>query len=191
MLDAIHPTRYTYGDYCRWRGDERWELVDGEPWLMSPAPAPRHQALVTELARQVGNFLVGKSCVVFASPIDVLLPHAAEDDDAVDTVVQPDLVVLCDRAKIGRRGIRGAPDWVVEILSPGTATRDQVLKRQLYERHGVGEYWLVDPETQTILVYRRHGERFAPPVLHRSGPLGIFTLPGFTLDWDVLFAERF
>lgn len=188
MLAPLPPPRYSYADYCRWQGEERWELIGGEAFLMSPAPATRHQDVVVELTRQLANFLLGKNCRLLTSPIDVLLPHGTEEDDDVDTVVQPDLVVVCDRAKITRKGVRGAPDLVIEVLSPSTATRDQVVKRQLYQQHGVREYWLVDPDDGWVLVYRQK-ERggFEEPVLYRQGQLHSFALPGFALDWTHLF----
>lgn len=182
MLAPLPPPSYTYANYRLWQGEERWELIGGEAFLMSPAPGTRHQEVAGELHRQLANFLLGKSCQVLPAPIDVLLPHGEEDDEQVDTVVQPDLVVVCDRAKITKKGIRGAPDWVIEILSPSTATRDQVVKLKLYEQSGVHEYWLVDPDEGWILVYRRQGQGFGEPSLYRQGTLGSSVLPGFELD---------
>jgi Uma2 family endonuclease len=177
MLDAERPRRYTYDDYCQWQGDERWELIDGEAFLMSPAPRLRHQSIVGELNRQLANFLLDKPCRVFVAPVDVRLPHGDESDHEVDTVVQPDLVVVCDSEKLDDAGVRGAPDLVVEILSPATASRDEILKRDLYQRHGVREYWLVDPAGPGFRIYRNGAGGF---VLQSS--LASSVLPGFELD---------
>ncbi len=186
MLDTVPRYRYTYGDYKLWQGDDRWELIDGEAFLMSPAPSFRHQEIVLELGSQLSQFLRGKTCKVAIAPVDVRLPSADEADDAIDTVVQPDLVVVCDRGKIDRAGIRGAPDLVVEVLSPSTSVRDQVLKRDLYESHGVREYWIVDPEADSILVYRLTGTTFGP-ALRRESSFPCSVLPAFELDWQQLF----
>ncbi len=189
MLDAEKPKTFTYHDYRQWQGEERWELVDGEAVLMSPAPSFRHQVLVSELTAQLVTHLRGKPCRAVASPLDVLLPESDEDDEAVTTVVQPDLVVICDPAKIRRYGIRGAPDLVIEVLSPATATRDEMAKRHLYERHGVREYWIVDPLAQTLKAYRLHQGRYpAKATLYGDGEVESVVLPDFRLDWQQLFS---
>jgi Uma2 family endonuclease len=187
MLDAIEEHRYTYGDYVRWEGKERWELIGGEAFLMSPAPSSGHQELVSELLFQLRLFLRGKSCRALVAPIDVRLPKAAEADDAVDTVVQPDLVVVCDSTKIDRAGVRGAPDLVIEVISPSTAVHDQVLKLALYEKAGVRGYWIVDGDRRSITVYRRAGKAFAPAGPSQDLAFESAVLPGFRLDAAALF----
>lgn len=174
---SLQTPRFTYGDYRHWQGDERWELVDGEAFLMSPAPRVAHQRAVGTIYRQIADFLEDKPCEVLMSPIDVRLPKSGEPDDAVDTVIQPDLVVVCDPTKIDELGVRGAPDLVIEVLSPATAGRDRVLKRDLLERAGVREYWLVKPIDLDIDVYHREGERFAPLVRLEDSPTRV--LDGF------------
>ena len=133
--------RYTYADYMAWEDGERWEIIEGVPYLMSPAPTWVHQGISGELFLQIATFLKGKPCKVYAAPFDVRLFPA--DDDSDDTVVQPDIVVVCDRSKLDRSGCRGAPDMLVEILSPSTARHDQLVKLQLYKKAGVREYWIV------------------------------------------------
>ena len=140
--------RYTYADYCTWDDSERWELIEGAPYAMSPAPSSVHQGISREIAGQLFNFLKGKPCRLFTAPFDVRLNADREDD----TVVQPDLVVICDRSKIDDRGCKGAPDLVVEILSPSTARMDKLLKFNQYQQAGVREYWIVDPDTKTVQV---------------------------------------
>jgi Uma2 family endonuclease len=110
--------QYTYADYLTWPDDVRYELIDGVAYLMSPAPTLDHQDVVGEVYRQLANALEGQPCRVYVSPVDVRVPRADEDDADIDTVVQPDVLVICDRAKTDRRGVRGGPDFVVEVLSP-------------------------------------------------------------------------
>ena len=118
--------RFTYGDYRRWPEEERWELIGGEVYDMCPAPTRIHQDFVVELAIQIGSFLRDKPCRLYIAPFDVRLPEADETDDEVNTVVQPDVVVICDPAKLDDKGCRGAPDWIIEVLSPRTAVKDQI-----------------------------------------------------------------
>jgi Uma2 family endonuclease len=145
---------FTYADYRGWQGDERWELIEGEAFLMSPAPSWPHQRLLVALAGQIYATLEGKTCQLAVAPFDVRLPRSDEADDQIDTVLQPDLAVICDPTKLDRAGCRGAPDFVIEILSPATSVRDQIAKRDIYERHGVRELWLVDPDTRALTLYR-------------------------------------
>ena len=146
--------RFSYKDYCKWTDDERWELIDGVEYDMSPAPSRIHQKLSGELFVRIYNVLKEKQCDVYAAPFDVRLPDYAEaSDEEVFTVVQPDIVVVCDESKLDERGCLGAPDLVIEILSPYTAAKDMKIKRDLYEKHGVREYWLVHPTDKTLMIY--------------------------------------
>lgn len=178
---------HDYGDYRQWSGNDRFELIDGHAYAMAPAPLRRHQEVLLEVARQVSNALQGQPCRPFIAPFDVRLPRADEADDRIDTVVQPDLSVVCDPAKLDEAGCRGAPDWIVEVLSPSTAGHDQIVKRALYERHGVREYWLVHPVDAVLTIYRLVGARFAmPEVLEMQGQTPVGVLPGVQVDWDLL-----
>ncbi len=128
---------------------------------MSPAPRLRHQRILGELHRQIANFCSAKPARSSWRRSDVRLPEwPGEPDAAIDTVVQPDLVVVCDPGKLDEAGVRGGPDLVIEILSPATASRDQVLKRDLYLRHGVREYWLVDPAGPSFRIFLNQGGSF-------------------------------
>jgi len=147
-----HPEHCTYADYCDWSEDERWEIIEGVPYNM-PSPSRQHADISRELHFQLTSFFRGKPCVVYSAPFDVRLPRGDEPDSDVDTVVQPDLLVVCDEKKLDDRGCRGAPDLVIEILSPSTASRDCIQKRALYERHGVREFWTVDPSNRIVTVY--------------------------------------
>lgn len=181
--------KYTYKDYLSWPEDERWELWSGEPVAMVPAPGTAHQIVVGELLRQVANFLTDRDCQVFVAPFDVRLPDGEEPDEEVTTVVQPDIAVICDPAKIDARGARGAPDLIIEVISPATAVRDQIHKVVLYEKHGVKEYWLIHP-TDRVVIIRRLGPdgRYSPPAFYEaSGRLPVEVLPGLDLDLDAAF----
>jgi len=182
---------YTYGDYKHWPEDERWELIDGVAWDMSPAPARRHQKIFGELFTQINLFLKNKKCEVYAAPFDVLLPgedEPAEDD--VSTVIQPDISVICDEKKLTDKGCTGAPDWIIEILSPYTAKKDMDIKFHLYQRHGVKEYWIVDPGNMYVHVYLLNEEGKYPedPNIIVSGEqIESTVLKGFLLEMDDLF----
>lgn len=182
--------RYTYADYLRWPDDERWELIDGEAYAMTPAPTPNHQTIEAELIRQLASYFLDKPCRVFPAPFDVRLPRDAEADDAVNTVVQPDIAVVCDDAKIDRRGCRGAPDWVIEILSPSTAGHDQVRKLALYERHGVKELWIVHPDDRIVMAFRLEGDRYGRPEIAETRETTAPALfPDLAIDWALVFAK--
>jgi Uma2 family endonuclease len=187
---APRYTCFTYGDYRRWPDEERWELIDGEAFDMSPAPSRSHQQWAGEIFRQIADFLDDKPCEVYIAPFDVRLPKGDEPDDQIKTVVQPDIVVVCDPAKLDEAGCRGAPDWVIEVLSPGTARKDQVRKKNLYERHGVREYWLVHPIDHILTRYWLEAGRYAGPVIEEtSGTTAVRALPGLAIDWHFAAPE--
>ncbi|MBO9591920.1 MAG: Uma2 family endonuclease [Niabella sp.] len=147
--------RYSYADYFRWKFQERVELLRGWIHKMSPAPSPKHQLISGNLFWEFKSFLKDKPCNVFAAPFDVRLPDSKKQkrDELVFTVVQPDICVICDAEKIDDRGCIGAPDLVIEILSPGNTQKEMGIKFDLYEESGVKEYWLVEPQDKVILVY--------------------------------------
>jgi Uma2 family endonuclease len=182
--------RFTYRHYKTWPDEERWELIEGHAWGMSPAPLRGHQGISGLLCRRIGNFLEGKPCKAYSAPFDVLLPASDEADEEVGTVVQPDIIVICDRSKLTPRGARGAPDLVVEIVSPRTAKKDYETKYHLYERHGVREYWIVDPGARAIHAWRLGADgRFGEEALYEEGQLPSTVLEGFVVDLKELFAE--
>ncbi len=161
--------RFTYKDYLTWPDEERWELIDGVAYNMSPAPSRRHQEIVGELYRQIANYLLDKPCQVYIAPFDIRLPEADEPDDEIETVVQPDIVVFCDRNKLDDRGARGTPDIVIEILSLYTAKKDFVTKRSLYERHKVLQYWIVDPATDEVVIFKLKDNKYGEPQEYNKG----------------------
>lgn len=183
-IPAIKSDRhYTYADYLNFPDDERWEIIDGVAYSMAPAPSSAHQDVSGELHAQVRTQLRGKPCKVFAAPFDVRF----EDSEKTDKVVQPDLLVVCDRSKITPRGLIGAPDWIVEILSSSTAGKDQILKRGLYEKHGVREYWLVHPVDRVVTIHRMgaEGQYGLSEVALLQGRLAVNAVPGIEIDWDL------
>jgi len=153
-MSAPKPNRkYTYGDYLKWPDEERWEIIDGVPYDMSPAPSTRHQAISMRLSGILWSFFRDNKCQVFAAPFDVRLPQGDEKDEDIINVVQPDLSIICDPGKLDERGCKGAPAVVVEIISPSTAKKELNEKFNLYERSGVHEYWVVFPGFNVIVVY--------------------------------------
>ena len=163
-----HEEHFTYSDYCTWPDDERWELIDGVAYDMSPAPSRSHQDISGELFFQLRSQLTDRTCRAYLAPFDVRLSHGDETDDEIDTVVQPDIVVVCDRNKLDDKGCKGAPDLVIEILSPSTSSKDLHEKFRLYERVGVKEYWIVHPLDRTVIVFRRDGESFGCPAMYAA-----------------------
>ncbi len=182
------PEYHTYGDYLTWPEEVRYELIDGEAFLMAPAPTVSHQNVAGEVFRQLANALHGgKPCRALIAPVDVRLPKTDEADERIDTVVQPDVLVVCDPSKVSERGVRGAPDWVLEVLSPSTAGHDQVRKLRIYERHGVREYWLVHPRDKVLTVYRLiDGAYGRPHIQELAGETPISVLEGVAIQWDEL-----
>ena len=137
--------RYTYSDYLKWDDGERWELIDGAAYAMSPAPSWRHQGISIELSRQLGNYLEGNPCRVYVAPFDVRL--FPEPDMSDKTVLQPDILVVCDKEKLSDgKACRGAPDFIIEVMSGSSEGRDLIDKKKKYEAAGVKEYWAVGEE---------------------------------------------
>jgi Uma2 family endonuclease len=173
---------YSYRQYRTWPEYERWELIEGTAYSMSPAPRRKHQRLIGKLFHQIDTFLEGKPCQPYFAPVDVFLTEVDDQLDDIDTVVQPDLFVVCNHAKLLEEGIKGAPDLVIEILSPGTALRDQTEKRDLYEKHGVREYWVVNPDTLEAFIYRlSEGAYGLPGVADLKLPTPVTIFEGLSL----------
>ncbi|ABI68072.1 conserved hypothetical protein [Syntrophomonas wolfei subsp. wolfei str. Goettingen G311] len=145
--------KYTYADYLNWPDGERWEIIGGKPYLMSPAPSRQHQQILGALFAKIYNYLEDKACQVYPAPFDVRLSQENNNDDEIDTVVQPDIVVVCDEKKLDNKGCKGAPDIIIEIISQSTAKKDLNEKFNLYERCGVKEYWVIFPWEKTVDIY--------------------------------------
>ncbi len=172
--------KFTYQDYRSTSDDERYELIDGELIRMAPAPNTQHQRLVLRISKFIDEFVAVEGLgEVFVSPVDVVL----SDSD----VVQPDLLFVSNERAylVTELNIRGAPDLVVEIISPSSSGRDRNVKRALYARYGVGEYWLVDPEPGTVTVLLLADQGYELVGIYGEGQeLTSPTLPGLTLNLD-------
>ena len=192
MTVLKRDTRYhTYGDYLTWSGTYGDELIDGTAYVREPpAPSYLHQGMVGELYRQAGNALEDKPSRVFMAPFDVRLPKSTEPDDEVDTVVQPDVLIVSDLEKFDARGMRGAPDWVAEVLSPSTARHDRTRKLSAYERAGVREVWLIDPIRRTLTIYQLEAGSYGSATrLELEGQTQITAVPDVTIDWARVLAK--
>jgi Uma2 family endonuclease len=181
---------HTYADYLIWSADSGNEVIDGVAYIREPpAPSRLHQEIVLELGRQASNSLAGRPDRAYIAPLDVRLPKNGCADDQIDTVVQPDALIIRDLRKLDERGICGAPDWVAEVLSPSTARYDRTAKLRAYERAGVPEVWLIDPADRTVTIYQMVAGRYIQPVvLELEGRTVIAAVPGVSIDWDRLLA---
>ncbi|MDO4763402.1 MAG: Uma2 family endonuclease [Flavobacteriaceae bacterium] len=143
---------YSYADYLLWKFKERVELFKGRILKMSPAPSTKHQEISRNLTLGLGYIFKGQKCKMYIAPFDVRIPKQSKEDKEIFTVVQPDLCVICDPNKIDEKGCIGAPDLVIEILSPGNSKKEMKDKFHLYEEAGVKEYWIVDPNQESVLI---------------------------------------
>ena len=186
-MEALRKeSRYTYADYSKWDDDARYELIDGVSYLMSPAPSRTHQELLTNIFGQLYNFLKDKPCKVYPAPFDVRLNAAGDDDD---TVVQPDIVVICDKSKLDDKGCNGAPDMVIEILSPSSAARDRVLKFNRYLQAGVREYWIVEPAGRTVIIHRLESGKYVTNAYSETDAAPVSILEGCVINLADVFAD--
>ncbi len=181
---------YNYADYFSWDFDERVELIGGRVFDL-PTPNRLHQDISMQLTLILGSFLRGKPCKVYAAPFDVRLPRTTNQDSAIYTVVQPDLCVVCDLSKLDDKGCIGAPDIVVEILSPGNNKKELRNKYDVYQEAGVKEYWVIHPSERTFLKYTLdENGLFQPSKLLVGGDeLTSTVLPGFIMNLDEIFEE--
>lgn len=179
---------FTYGDYASWPSEEQWELLEGVPYAMT-APSRQHQLVSFEVGFQIRSYLSGKPCSIYAAPFDVRLPANNEADELIETTVQPDLAVICDAHKLDDKGCRGAPDWIIEVLSPSTALKDMDIKRRLYERHGVKEYWIIHPTDKWLMVYTLGASgTYAnhPRMYPLTDPVAVGLFPDLAIEWGFL-----
>ncbi|MCY0899374.1 MAG: Uma2 family endonuclease [Firmicutes bacterium] len=173
---------YTYRDYVTWDGPERWELIAGIPYLMA-SPTPEHQRILGELFVLVHQALAGTACTPYMAPLDLTF----DTDDRTDTVVQPDLFVMCGTWDREKR-IVGVPSLVIEIISPTTATNDTIRKLNLYQRVGVPEYWIVEPDVQILNVYLHDGALLRWTAdYHPGDQVRSTTFPNLLIPMDALF----
>ncbi len=188
-LPESNKQYFTYGDYLKWPEDERWELIDGLPYAMTPSPKFRHQDLAGAFYAFFRLAFKGKLCRAAHAPFDVLLPKQGGSLETIDTVVQPDVLVFCDPKKLITGTLRGAPDLVVEVLSPSTVERDWGEKMRLYEKHGVRCYLIVDPwaETVTQRVLDANGQFSTLGIFAQSDKMPIAIFPDLIIDLTEVF----
>ena len=188
MALPAEKARYTFADALTWDEKDRIEIIDGEAFMMAP-PSRVHQEIVAELTRQFGNFLEGKRCKVYPAPFGVrLFERDGAPPEDVDTMVEPDLSVVCDSSKLDSRGCKGAPDLVVEILSPSTQRHDRLVKLNLYQRAGVREYWIVDPDSRTVQVMQQESGRLQLHEVYSHGDVArVNVLEGCFIDLGKVF----
>lgn len=183
--------KYTYADLLEMDDGERYEIIFGDLYMMS-SPMTAHQAVFRELFLKIGNYLEGKPCKIFSAPFDVrLFERKIDSPNNVDTVVQPDIMVVCDKKKIDNKGCKGAPDWIIEILSPSSRRYDKITKRELYEQAGVREYWIVDPDYHYVDVYVLNDKEILEPKEEYSEKdiAKCTVLPELSIDMSVIFPE--
>jgi Uma2 family endonuclease len=180
--------RYTYADYLTWSEDERWEIIDGIAYAQA-APTWQHQSISGEIYRQISNYLVDKPCKVFTSPFDLRIPEENEKDEDTKNVLQPDLVVICDKKGLKGTGYYGIPDLIIEITSPSTSRKDRLVKFNKYEKAGVKEYWIVDPEGKFVSVFTlQENKRYGRPELYcEKDKIKVSIFPDLVIDLGVVF----
>ena len=185
---------YSYADYLTWKFEQAIELIRGKVFKMA-APSTRHQVISRELTLALGNHFKHHKCQLFAAPFDVRLfdkLKSLKTDKNVYTVIQPDLCIICDLQKLDTKGCLGAPDLIVEILSPGNSKREMKIKKDLYAESGVREYWIVDPTSETVSKFNVEGESvFGRPYIFVSDELMPSTIfPDFILNLNELFPNQ-
>lgn len=182
---------YSYAHYLNWLFEDRLELIKGKIYKMSPAPSRYHQKVSINMAKSFANFLTGKSCDIYTAPFDVRFSSKSKDDKDIYTVLQPDICVICDKSKLDDRGCLGAPDLVIEILSPGNNKKELLHKYKVYEEFGVREYWVVSQGDQSILIYTLDNSRKFQPskIFTLSEEVTSTVLPGFVLKLDDVFED--
>ncbi len=185
---------YTYADYLTWRFDQSVELIKGKIFKMSPAPSSKHQRVSGKLYLDIGNFLRNNPCELYSAPFDVRLLDKNKSSIAnkdVYTVVQPDLCVICDRSKIDEKGCVGAPDLIIEILSPGNSKKEMRFKYDLYEEAGVTEYWIVFPSELVLqqFVLNDEGKYYLKRSFSEDEKFNSHIFPNLEIDLDDIFRD--
>ncbi len=187
---ASYGGKYSYADYLTWQMDEMVEIIKGRLFKMTPAPSRIHQKVAAKLFYRLYGFLEGKPCEVYIAPFDVRLPVTTTNNEDVYTVVQPDICVVCDKNKLDDAGCIGAPDLIVEILSPGNNKKELHNKYEVYKESGVKEYWIIHPNEQTLLIYSLKNGAFVPSRLFASGNMVYSNvIQGFSLDLEGFFVD--
>lgn len=180
---------YTFADYLAWDGEERIEIMDGQI-IMQASPSREHQEISGEIFRQLANFLEGKKCRVYAAPFAVRLFEEDNDKpDDVQTVFEPDISVVCDKNKLDVHGCKGAPDMIVEILSPSTTRHDWLFKMRRYQQAGVKEYWIVSPKEQSVQTFTLESGYKISEFYGANDIAKVTVLPGCFIELSKVFSD--
>lgn len=178
---------YSYADYLLWKFQERVELFKGKILKMSPAPSTRHQKISRNLTIDLGRIFRKQKCQLFSAPFDVRIPRQSKKDKEIFTVVQPDLCIICDENKLDERGCIGAPDLVIEILSQGNSKREMNDKFDLYEEAGVREYWIIDPNQESVVINLLENEKYTIKKAVIDDEVKSYIFPNLKIHTDEIF----
>lgn len=182
---------YSYADYLTWPEDERWEIIEGIAYMQA-TPSPHHQEISVGLSAQFYHYLSGKPCKVYPAPFSVRLTQDLEmKDEDIKKVVEPDISIVCDKAKLDSKGCNGAPDLIIEIISPSSVKMDRFTKFNSYEKAGVKEYWIVEPEGRLVSVFvlqadQRYGR---PEVYSEEDKINVSIFPDLIVDLEPIFID--
>ena len=183
-MNLAEDRGYTYADYALWDDGIRYELIDGIAYAMA-SPSESHQRISRKLLVQLDNFLRGKTCEVFHAPFDVRLNFDTFDD----TVVQPDLLVVCDKSKLDGKGVRGVPDFIIEILSPTNTQHDTRRKYNQYQAARVREYWIVNPVRRNVEVYILKNKKYVGRIYSDDDIIPVHALKGCQINLTDVFYD--
>ncbi|MBI4647865.1 MAG: Uma2 family endonuclease [Bacteroidia bacterium] len=190
-IPKLMDNKFSYSDYLSWNKDERWEIIYGVAYNMCPAPKRKHQEISGKIFSKFFNYLEGKKCRVYAAPFDVRFAEKDADNENIFNVVQPDISIFCDRSKLDDKGALGAPDLIVEILSEYTSHKDLNIKLLLYQEYGVKEYWIINPEDETLNVYflNQHGRYKLVRIYSREDKVNVILFPDLEIELKNIFEE--
>ncbi|MCX7950907.1 MAG: Uma2 family endonuclease [Clostridiales bacterium] len=159
MAIPNYNLKYTYEDYIKWDDDNKYEIIDGTPYLLA-SPSLEHQRISIRLSGELYNYFKNKKCEVITAPFDVVLFKEGEEPFKSKNIVQPDISIICDENKLNERGCFGSPNLIIEILSPSTTSIDYVKKLNLYQEYKVKEYWIVNPKSKTVQIFKLVEDRY-------------------------------
>lgn len=183
--------KYSYADYLNWPEGERFEIIDGTPYMQA-APSPIHQEVLNSINVQFYNYLVGKQCKVYPAPFCVRLTnHKEAKNEEIKKVVEPDITIVCDKSKLDEKGLNGAPDLIVEVISPTSVKMDRLIKFNKYEKAGVKEYWIAEPEGKIISVFvLQENQRYGRPDIYtETDKIKVSIFPDLLVDLKLVFEK--
>jgi Uma2 family endonuclease len=191
QLEKNFDRKFTYKDYLTWPEEEHWELINGIPYNMTPAPSTQHQKIVSTLIAVFYNTFKDSPCQVFGAPFDVRLPEQENNSEDIFTVVQPDLAIICDQNKLDSRGCLGSPDLIIEVTSPSTLRKDIKDKFYLYEKAGVNQYWMIYPEQKTVVAFGldKEGKYCRPDIYCETDIIQAKTCKSVSIDLSEIFKD--